>query len=366
MTNKIFYGWWIVFAGFVVIAYAHVVRYNRLVFEAIQWESGLSGTIAPFLFTGIPGILGLLLAGPIVDKKGPRNPMWDGIALMGVSVIFLGFASSSWTIFPLMVLLGLGFGLSISIAPHTAAANWFFNRRCLALAVLVVASKLGSSLEGTVGEFFGQYDWQFALLGMSLLVIGLPLSFLVKHKPEPYGLLPYGDVKDESYQFTLRESLSSRAFWLLTVAVSLSTLALNTSSPALLGLGLLSPSMFEYRWLLLSLPAILGILLFGYIGDLFTKRYLLTATAISLSVGSVIGLITAGLWQFYLYMVFYGVSSGLLPLIFAVRADYFGRESFATISAVMIAIAQLGTTALGLHFRSYGCSSIDYRVGILH
>ena len=37
----------------------------------------------------------------------------------------------------------------------------------------------------------------------------------------------------------------------------------------------------------------------------------------------------------YLYMLVASFSSGMMPLILAIRADYFGRKAFATITAVM-------------------------------
>ncbi len=39
--------------------------------------------------------------------------------------------------------------------------------------------------------------------------------------------------------------------------------------------------------------------------------------------------------QLYLYMLVYSCGSGIAPLILAMRADYFGRKAFATITVVM-------------------------------
>ena len=79
-----------------------------------------------------------------------------------------------------------------------------------------------------------------------------------------------------------------------------------------------------------------GILLFGYLGDRFPKRYLL-AIAVVLQSVSIIILMTAGsIAQLYLYTLVYGLGSGTIPLILAIRADYFGRKYFATITDFMM------------------------------
>jgi MFS family permease len=86
---------------------------------------------------------------------------------------------------------------------------------------------------------------------------------------------------------------------------------------------------------------LVGVLLFGYLGDKFPKRYLL-AIAVALQSASAAILVTAGgTAQLYLYMLVYGLGSGTMPLILAIRADYFGREAFATITVVMMFISNI-------------------------
>jgi OFA family oxalate/formate antiporter-like MFS transporter len=86
---------------------------------------------------------------------------------------------------------------------------------------------------------------------------------------------------------------------------------------------------------LTTLMGLAGILLFGFLGDKFPKRYLL-AVAVTIQSLSIVILMTAGsIPQLYLYMFISGFGSGTLPLILAIRADYFGRKSFATITVVM-------------------------------
>jgi MFS family permease len=171
-------------------------------------------------------------------------------------------------------------------------------------------------------------------MGMSLLAIGLPLSFFIKNKPEQHA-------SESGYQFTLIEALKNSSFWLLAIAMAISSLTL-LAQPRLLIAAFVPPQQFINFTTILTLSSIAGVLLFGFMGDTFPKRFLLSVAAISLGIGSSISLVIAGSWQVYLYVVFFGLGYGLYPLMFAIRADYFGIENFATISAVMIAIIEIG------------------------
>ena len=59
-------------------------------------------------------------------------------------------------------------------------------------------------------------------------IVGIPLSFVFRSKPEDYGLLPYGKPHDNSagdrpagtkdLDIDVRTALGMRAFWLIGIA----------------------------------------------------------------------------------------------------------------------------------------------------
>jgi len=247
--------------------------------------------------------------------------------------------------------MSAGFSLPV----QTATANWFMKRRATALAVVCAASALG----GPVVNWFGnQTTHQFSLqntllgLGVAMLAIGIPLAFVIKHKPEQHGYMTDGMVptikeniqpiiKKETHfvevNFSLRQALRTKAFWIVVVAISLASssgiLVESRRSIYMLeqGLHYKSANFSEIS----SLMGLIWILPFGFLGDKFSKRHLL-AIAIALQSISVAILIVVGnLTQLYLYMLVHGFGSGIAPLILALRADYFGRKAFATITVVM-------------------------------
>jgi sugar phosphate permease len=286
--------------------------------------------------------------------------MLIGIPLMGACFILLKFANALWTFYVLVGLIGFGFGLSLFIAPHAAIANWFLKRRSLALALLLIGPPLGREIaKFTIGGFINQHGWQVITLalGIVILAIGIPLALLMRHKPEQYGYLPDGKQAkaneaenaivggDAGYgvDFTLREALKTRAFWLLTIAMIIGTAGAITMSGYVFfpDKEFIEPENLAHIFSFLPLFGILGILIFGYLGDVFTKRYLLPIAIAIQGISAVVLITSASVWQIYLFMILYGLGSGLIPLMFAIRADYFGRNAFATITVVMLVIIGL-------------------------
>jgi MFS family permease len=147
------------------------------------------------------------------------------------------------------------------------------------------------------------------------------------------------DPKKETHfvevNFSLRQALRTKAFWILVVAISLvsgSGMLVETRIALYMveqGLHYRTANFSE----LASLFGLVWILPFGFLGDKFSKRHLL-AIAITLQSVSVVVLTNVGnLTQ--VYMLVHGFGSGIAPLILAMRADYFGRKAFATITVVM-------------------------------
>ncbi len=351
--TRLFYGWWIVVAGFLVIAYGTGASgyLTRNLFPLI----GTNLTKVPTalsIYTGVMAITSLAI-GPLIDRLGPRKLMLIGVLAASGALLWLSFANSLLYIFLGILAIGMSAGFSLPV--QTATANWFMKRRATALAVVCAASAVG----GPVVNWFGtQTTHQFSLqntllgLGVAMLAICIPLAFVIKHKPEQHGYMPDGMVptiketiqpiiKKETHfvevNFSLRQALRTKAFWIVVVAISLA------SSSGILVESRRSIYMLEqglhYKIAnfseISSLMGLIWILPFGFLGDKFSKRHLL-AIAIALQSISVAILINVGnLTQLYLYMLVHGFGSGIAPLILALRADYFGRKAFATITVVM-------------------------------
>jgi len=352
---RLFYGWWIVLAGFFVVAYGtgatgYVTRTDFLIKELGSVASKTAIALAIF---SVGMTVTSLVIGPLIDKFGPRKLMLVGIPVASIALMGLGFANSSLYI-PLGV-FAIGMSAGFLLPVQTATANWFMKRRSIALAIICAGPALvGPIVRLLEDQITGQFGSQNTLLGLGvvMLIVGIPLALVIRHNPEQYGYVPDGGIPTgkETAQpdnndthlvevnFSLRQALKTKAFWILVIAIGLaggSRILINNHRMIFLieqGFDRKITANFSE---LTALMGLAGILLFGFLGDKFPKRHLL-AIAVTIQSLSIVILMTAGsVPQLYLYMFISGFGSGTVPLILAIRADYFGRKSFATITVVM-------------------------------
>jgi len=87
---------------------------------------------------------------------------------------------------------------------------------------------------------------------------------------------------------------------------------------------------------LLMAVSIIGRLLFGYLGDQVEKRYLFMICYALVSAGTLALMAARTMPMTYLFIALFGVGfGGTIPLDPAIRAEYFGRASFAKIQGIM-------------------------------
>jgi len=351
---RLFYGWWIVLAGFVAVACGTGSQYftiSQLFVLGEKLDSTTNQTVGAMgIFSGA-GLILLLAIGPLIDRFGPRKLMLIGIPVASSSFIALGFVNSLFTLYILLGTLAIGISAAFNLPVQTATANWFIKRRSIALAAICAAPVLGGLIVNLLGiQITDLFDIQGAFLGLGIviLLIGIPLALVIRHRPEQHGYVPDGkspiiketvqpaiekDTHLVEVNFSLRQALRTKAFWLLTIAIGLAT-----------GAGIMANSFRDISLFeefdsttttnIFALAGLVGIFLFGFLGDKFPKRYLLSI-AIALQSMSAVIMTARNTPQLYLYMLVYGFGSGIVPLILAIRADYFGRKAFATITAVM-------------------------------
>ena len=363
---RLFYGWWVVVAGFLIVAYGTGAgEYMSSQLPDLLKEFGGSAVTVGVAFSiyGLAGLSALLASGPLIDRFGPRKVMLTGIPLAGIGFLLLSFVDNIVALNIILGgLLGIGIKAGFLLPAQTATANWFIRKRSIVLAIIMAASVLGEAAITLSGDqIANQFDWRVAStgLGVVILVVCIPLAFVFRHRPEQYGSLPDGKsaaLEEDSeprtettsrvfeVNFTLQQALRTRAFWLLAIAMALSS-GINAISkvfqvPFLVDAGFSQVAIIDI-FRIAPLMGLVGIFAFGYLGDRFPKRYLL-AIAVAIQSISAIILMTAGnTVQIYLYTLVYGLGSGTVPLLLAIRADYFGRRAFATITVAMIFLGSL-------------------------
>ncbi|MBI4236757.1 MAG: MFS transporter [Chloroflexi bacterium] len=367
---RVYYGWWVVLAATLsTFVHGSIFLYGFSVFvrpltQEFAWtrtQVSLAVTLAT-----LAGALAGPLAGHLVDRRGPRAMELYATVSLGIGFILMGWMDSLWAFYGIFaVFVGIGYSVGgVGLAPTAAVANWFIRRRSLGMGIAAVGWGPGGLVWPVLlATVIGAQGWRAAavLAGVAILVLGVPISLLLRHRPERYGYMPDGGPALPAatrgpavaeVNLSLQQALATSTFWLLAVLLSLAFMV----TPAI-GLHQV-PFLVEAGFAPATAGAILGTMtmasiparvLFGWLGDRYDKRALLIL-ALLLQAGGLLILATAhALWQLLLYTVVFGTGFGALrPLSGALRADYFGRRSFGAIQGVGASVQTAGTMAAPL------------------
>ena len=291
---RVFYGWWVVGSCFLVALYVGgVIFYGfTAILEPIANEFGWSYAQIS-LAASLRGLeIGLLspLLGILVDRWGPRKLIFSGAIIIGLGLMLLSRTTSLGMFYGAFILVGIGLSTCSGTVLVTAVANWFQRKMSIATGIMMCGFGFSGLLVPVVVRLIDIFDWRTAMviLGLGMLVVVLPLSLLVRHKPEQYGYLPDGEVSsseipDEGLtsaqaaeeDFGAKQALKSSTFW--HIALALMCLAIIVSAvithvmPYLSSIGIAraTSSLMAGAIPLFSISGRLG---FGWLGDKLDKR----------------------------------------------------------------------------------------------
>jgi sugar phosphate permease len=255
---------------------------------------------------------------------------------------------------------GLGSAISISMVPMTVIARWFRENIGKASGIVAIGLALGGTCTPLMQKMINTFTWQDTLvyLAIGLLILGIPLSFIYRSRPEDYGMLPDGKARDSTdievtsdFSTSVGEALKMRAFWLVGIASLLQTASLHAVAlhliPHLTSTGIeetnaaLAVSIFA----IISIPARI---IYGVAADMFKKKYVMASS---------LGLTVVGLILFsylnadsYVPVVIFAIihgfaAGGSTTIRTPVIRAYFGANNFGTIFGLMAVFVTLGVVA---------------------
>ena len=254
------------------------------------------------LWATLIGALFCLGVGRLIDRFGSRAVLTVVAAALG-SVVLLMSGAKGMVSLALLVTLTRGFGQSaLSVVSITMVGQWFVRRLSLAMAVYTVALSVGFMVAfPAVGAAVISYGWRTAwtAVGLALLLGLAPLAWLlVRRTPEAVSLAPDGErtaetqIADDGVGHTLRQALSTPAFWVFGLASAV--YGLTASGIALFNESILAERGFDasvyHRSLVVgALTALVGNFLGGWLSSKWSMTRLL-ALAMTLLAGSLVGL----------------------------------------------------------------------------
>ncbi len=395
--KKIFYGWWIVLAtnlicllGFGTWLYSFGVFFKPMMNE-FGWTRAMTSGAASL--RSIEGGVAGPVVGWAVDKYGARRVIMFGGIVSGLGFVMMPFVNSLVGFYIAYgIVVSIGMSAMLYLPAFTVIAKWFTRKLSRALAVLSLGAGLGGLICAPAAALvISHFGWRTAFLGIGILiwVVVIPLSLVVRERPEDMGLRPDGDPPDQdsdpgrqgepasaaaSSDYTLKQALASSAFWIIALTFFFSSLSHSVvfvhAIPALTDAGI-SAEMAAFSVGLLTVVSIAGRLSFGYLGDFVDKRYLFLFAYILQGGGVLILMIAQEMRTVYLFVAVFGVGFGAtVPLLASIRADYFGRAALGKIQGFMSPVTMVagatGPVSAGYLFDTTGSyDSAFLAVGLL-
>ena len=359
---KIFYGWYIAAAGFLSQFMFGVLMFHSFgtYVALMQADFGWSRTTFSFAFAAQrieSGVLGPI-QGWVIDTYGPRKVMILGLVLFSLGFILLSRVESLPLFYISFTLIAIGSSLGSFLSVLVAIVNWFRRRRVLATGILTMGFAVGGLTATPMALLIEGIGWRDAAFASGIvgLVVGLPIAAVVRHRPEPYGMLPdgvdsasqvAGDAEQIEWSMTAREALTTSAFWFLALGQSSALLVIGSLMVHLviyihedlgyaLGLAALAVTIQ-------TLGQIVGQLLATLFGDRVPKRPFVILALLGHSAAMLLLALAEGLPMIYVAVVINGMAWGSRgPLMMGLRADYFGPRRFGTIMGFSSLVIMLG------------------------
>ena len=310
--SRFFYGWWIVVAASIQGMFGNGVISSGfpIFFQPMRAALGINYTQMSLVFglARAEGGMGGPLVGWLVDRYGSRPLIIFGGFYAALGMILLPQATAYWQLIVIFVgVVSVGKTAGLGQTLMATVNQWFIRRKALAMSTLMTAFGGGGAIVvPLLGWGIAQLGWRETMLyaGFFVGLVSLPASLIIRSKPEDLGLLPDGDrlsrpnlaasssaqsgqpsdqvpdraFDDQRAEFTVRQALRTRTFWLILLGIVTRVSATNAIIvhlfPILEDEGL-SPQAAAFYASLMFFMAIPLRFLLGVAGDKLAPRKLL-------------------------------------------------------------------------------------------
>jgi len=360
--KPIYYGWWIVLASFITAFYvAGTIFYGFTAFiEPLANEFGWSYTQIS-LAASLRGLeMGLLapFVGILVDRFGSRKLLLSGSLVLGFGIILLGFTKSLAMFYGAFILIAFGAGGCTSVVTMTAVANWFDKNVGKAMGVTVSGFGASGMIIPLIVWMIEAFGWRMTLivLGIGTWIIGVPAAFVMRNKPEnglDVSIIEKSDKRNDLSQkrnddkrFRYTEILNKKSFLFINLAEVIRLMALMAVVTHIMPyLSTMDISRMNSGLMAAGIPllSIAGRFGFGWLGDIFEKKYVM-AISFSLMALGMLALCHIQLTgMIYIFLFFFSNGyGGIAALRGAWLREYYGKENFGKYLGIMMGFGACG------------------------
>ena len=391
----VFYGWWLAVTAALVMVIGTVPMFQGMPIWFVVLERGFHWNSAQlslaFSLSRVEGSIMGPIAGYLIDRVGPRRMVLIGMSVLGIGFVAFSRVNSLWQFYLVFIVMSSGTGLGTWLPMMTVLNNWFVRRRSIAMGIAMVGFAMGGvllvpALAWSVDpDRFGLNAWRNSALltGAVIILVAYPISRMVRDRPEDYGQIPDGDLRepasppgDESgagaadFDYTWQQAIRTKAFWLISMGHACSSIVIVT---LMVHLGTLLTdrgfSLQTVAWVVAAQTGVSAVfnLVGGYVGDRIPMRLALFGFSAIQSGALILLLMIQSPAMAFLFAVVFGVGfGGRTPLTTSIRGLYFGRRAFASITGIsmipMNVFLLVSPLFAGIMFEATGSYDIPFTV----
>lgn len=406
LRQPIFYGWFIVAAGFFAMFVSMGARNGFGVFvdpmEADQiWQNRADVSLV-IAFGTLVNALTQPFIGTLYDRFGGRSVISASLLILGTATLTLtmvgrvgpdfsipifGVVTLNNSIVFMLIMYGLIMSTASSgvsfVTVHSMLSKWFYRNRGIVLSI----STAGASAGGLILTPFASLliistHWRIAwiALGAFVLLLALPMVFIImRDSPEEIGEVPDGKrnntpptspdrirsaqpaaPKPPLETTNWKDSLKSPPFWQLSgsyFVCGVTTIIISAHFvPFAIDLGI-SPAVAALAFGVTQGLNVVGVLVVGVLSDMFSRKNLL-GTIYFIRFLAYVMLVMPGfvlmLWGFQIppsigiwsFAVLAGMSwIATPPLTSSLTADIYGVRNIGTLNGLTTMSHQIGGSA---------------------
>ena len=359
-----FYGWNVVAATFVMAVWSFGLGfYGLTVYVAAlqrlhKWTA--STVSLPVTVYYVTGALITAWIGDVYERFGARLVVSTGAAAMALGVATLGGVTAPWQLYPVFLLMALGWGSMSGAALNIILAPWFERRRGLAVSVAFNGATLGgvviAPLLIPLIERCGVAR-ALAIAALGCFVVVVIAARWMRRGADALRLGPDGDgphpvpppARQGARAGHRRDALRTWRFWSVSIPFALGLAAQVGVLTHLVPL--VAPVVGAYgaarALTATTAAAVVGRLLTGIVVDRLNRRVVASATLLVQTVGVALLAFGHSAGAVYAGCALFGLGVGnLTTLPGLILAEEWPRERFAALVALVVGINQF-TFAFG-------------------
>ena len=307
-----------------------------------------------------PALLFLLIAllsplmGYLLDRFNARLLITLGAIGLALDVLFFSQIANYQQFLIFYVAYSFCLALCGIISSMYLVTNWFHKHRGKAVGILLLGSSLGGAIfPPLAGKWIKTMGWQAAAgqLGIIAAVIILVPLFFIRNKKRAEFSASFSSLQTQLYpDITLKEAVRTPTFYFLLVGTSVLWFCINgiiNNNALYLSDLKLDPKQAGGIIGLFFTCSVFGKLIFGFLSDYFSKKYIMILAIVNLLAGSILLKMTVNDLTFLkAYAVCFGIGfSGAFTMIQLLVAELYQGKNYGSILGVVTMIDTLAGSA---------------------